>query len=369
MSTALKVAIVGSGWGVRVQLPTFEKAGWKVGAIWVRSEDKVAELRKTIDAARVPLVTHDYDAILDDSSIDLISIVTPPGAHKEMASRALQKRKHVLCDKPTALSADEALQMARVAREHPSQLSLIDHELRFLSKYQRIREMLSTGKLGQLRHIEVSVQYRPQPNQTWNWWQDKTQGGGLLGAIGSHYVDLISFITGSRIASTTGMVETLFPTLPDAKTGEPRACTADHYSSFQFRLESGVFGVIHLTLAPHQAPNHKVTFVGSEATAVMEQLELTVTNAAGVVEKGAEPFAPEPVQQHVWAIGTYHYGEHLHKIVSSLKEQAAAAVANSANSLIPTAATFEDGLYTQTVLDAVRKSTETKAWEQVKVPK
>jgi predicted dehydrogenase len=303
----------------------------------------------------VPLVTHDYDAILDDSSIDLISIVTPPGAHKDMASRALQKRKHVLCDKPTALTADEALQMAHLARQHPSQLSLIDHELRFLSNYQRIQDLLSTGKLGQLRHIEVSVQYRPQPNQTWNWWQDKTQGGGLLGAIGSHYVDLISFITQSRVVSTIGMVETLFPTLPDAKTGEPRVCTADHYSSFQFRLASGVFGVIHLTLAPHQAPNHKVSFIGSDATAVMEQLELTVTNAAGVVEKSTEPVAPEPVQPHVWAIGTYHYGMQLHKVVSALKEQAAAnVVKDSANSLIPTAATFEDGLYTQTVLDAVR---------------
>lgn len=332
-----------------------------MGAIWVRTSEKVTEVRQTIDATRVPLVTHDYDAILNDDSIDLISIVTPPGAHKDMATRALQKKKHVLCDKPTALNASEALFMAKVAKENLSQLSFFDHELRFVRNYQEMRRLVQTKEtIGDLRHIEVSVQFRPQAHQSWTWWQDKSQGGGLLGAIGSHYIDLISFVAGSRFASVIGIVETVIPTLPDGK-GEPRACTADHYASFQFRLTNGVFGIVHLTLAPHQAPNHKFTFIGATGTAVMEQLDLTVSNASGVVSKTPEPFGPEPVQQHVWAIGTYHFATELLAAVQKTKEKHQ----THANSLVPTAATFEDALYVQTVLDAVRKSTETRAWVDI----
>eukprot|EP01122_Echinamoeba_exundans_P014117 TRINITY_DN6335_c0_g1_i3.p1 TRINITY_DN6335_c0_g1~~TRINITY_DN6335_c0_g1_i3.p1 ORF type:complete len:162 (+),score=4.10 TRINITY_DN6335_c0_g1_i3:374-859(+) len=140
-----------------------------------------------------------------------------------MSIQALEKNKHVLCDKPTALSAHQALEMAQASRSRPHLMSFIDHELRFLSIYQQMRKIVVAkeheDKFGSLRSIELTVKIPPQPNQKWTWWQDKLSGGGMLGAVGSHYVDLISFITGSRISSVSGMLDRIVTNLPDAITG------------------------------------------------------------------------------------------------------------------------------------------------------
>jgi predicted dehydrogenase len=143
-----RVGIVGTGWGARVQVPTFREAGLEVTAIAGFHRNKTREL-----AAELKLRAHDdWREVVSSPDVDLVSIVTPPSEHREMAIAALEAGKHVLCEKPTALNALEAEQMLAASRRFPSQLALIDHELRFLPAWREARARLP--ELGSVRYVE-----------------------------------------------------------------------------------------------------------------------------------------------------------------------------------------------------------------------
>src|SRR5438067_8535663 len=109
-----RVGIIGRGWGERSQAPNFRDAGLEIVDIAGRDN---------------------WRSLIDRDDVDLISIVMPPAMHLEMATAALARGKHVVCEEPTALNAAEAGGLDEVARKHPKQIAIIDDELRFLPSY------------------------------------------------------------------------------------------------------------------------------------------------------------------------------------------------------------------------------------------
>lgn len=138
--------------GLKVQVPIFRQAGLEIAAIWARDEQKALKLAKEND---IPLGTSDYSKILEIKDINLISILTPPFLHKEMAIQALKSGKNVLCDKPTALNVNEVNEMNEIAKKFPNQLSLIDHEQRFCPSFKKMKEQIESGVIGNIIQIEV----------------------------------------------------------------------------------------------------------------------------------------------------------------------------------------------------------------------
>src|SRR5438067_7107186 len=109
-----RVGIIGRGWGERSQAPNFREAGLDVVAIAGRDN---------------------WRSVIDRDDVDLVSIVMPPSLHLEMATAALERGKHVVCEKPTALNASEAQRLVEAAQKRPNQIAIIDHELRFLPSF------------------------------------------------------------------------------------------------------------------------------------------------------------------------------------------------------------------------------------------
>src|SRR5687767_5559672 len=101
-----RIAIVGAGWGVRVQAPTFAEAGHEV----------------------VLATRENWQQVIASPDVDLVSVVTPPSEHLQMTLAALDAGKHVLCEKPTALNAAQAEQLMEAAGRRPDRITLIDHE-------------------------------------------------------------------------------------------------------------------------------------------------------------------------------------------------------------------------------------------------
>src|ERR1700694_3839174 len=125
-----RIGIIGSGWGERAQAPNFREAGLDV------------ELFRG----------HNWrDAIR--SKADLVTIVTPPSTHPEIALAALDAGKHVLCEKPTAVDATETEKLVAAARKHRDRITLIDHELRFVPAFQTARKRI--GEIGAIRYAAV----------------------------------------------------------------------------------------------------------------------------------------------------------------------------------------------------------------------
>src|SRR5258707_13591778 len=118
-----------------------------------------------------------------------------------MTVAAVERGKAVLCEKPMAIDAEEALRMTERARE-AGVLALIDHELRFLPGRLKLRELLRRGDIGKVRHARLTFRSdsRADPNRPWNWWSDKKQGGGALGAIWSHLVDGFRWLLDAEVS-------------------------------------------------------------------------------------------------------------------------------------------------------------------------
>jgi predicted dehydrogenase len=344
-----KIGIIGTGWGARVQVPAFREAGMEVVAIAAQDPEKTRGM-----AAELGLTPYDDWHTLLASDTDLISIVTPPSEHLEMAAAVLEAGKHVLCEKPTALDAGEAEELVAAAKRHPRQLALIDHELRFLPSFRAAR----TADIGALRYIEVrfASPSRGDRSRAWNWWSDASRGGGGWGAVGSHSVDAIRYL-GHQITAAQAMLATVIGQRPDG--GTLREVTADDFAAVHLRLGERAVAAMTFSFVAG-GPDEPTTMTIHGETGA-----LRLTGEELLHARRNEPFAriaggemstrPGNSPGGAFGSGTYHLG-------LALK---AALDGGNRDALAP-AATFADGLAQQRVLDAARRSAEKGGgWEAI----
>src|SRR5206468_4731033 len=131
----------------------------------------------------------------------------------------------------------EAREMTASAAARPHQLAIIDHELRFNPTRQRMKELIDDGFVGEIYHVTLTVAsgFRHSAQRPWNWWAQKSAGGGLLGALGSHAIDAVRWTFG-EVDAVCGTIATMVPERKDAKTGEMKSNETDDYCSFLLRF-------------------------------------------------------------------------------------------------------------------------------------
>lgn len=343
------IGIIGTGWGVRVQVPAFRAAGLEVTALAGRDAVKTARIAADLG---IGWSTGDWRALLARPDVALVSIVTPPNMHCEMAVAALEAGKHVLCEKPTAMNAGEAEHMLNVASAHPDRFALIDHELRFLPTLQLARSMIAVGKIGYLRHAEFRVisSSRADLQRPWNWWSDVTQGGGVFGAIGSHQIDTLRYLLDDEVRAAQGFLHTFVTERPIGNGAERRRVTADDFAAFQLQFDGGATATaIASTVARVDEPN-SLTLYGSAGSLRFGDGRLWYAAPGDSFEEITPPHRVTfpPGISGDFPQGSVYLGHALR-----------AALAGDRGALEP-AATFADGLRVQQVLDAVRRGHTTR---------
>ncbi len=312
-----KIGIIGRGWGVRAQAPNFRDAGLEVALFR----------------------GHDWrNAIKSDA--DLVTIVTPPSTHAEIALAALEAGKHVLCEKPTALNALEAQKMVDAAAAHKDRINLIDHELRFVPSYRAARERI--GEIGALRYAEVrySSPNRGDRNRQWDWWSDASQGGGVWGAVGSHFVDALRYF-GFEVESVQALLSTV------VKERGGKAVTSDDFAAVNLRLRGGALAVMSFSAVSGGPDEPAVLTIHGEQGAIR------LVGEELLLSRKHEPFArvagsdlthrPGNSNGGAFGTGTYQLGLAL-----------ALALDDGDRGALAPGATFADGLAVQRVLDAAR---------------
>ena len=336
-----RVGIIGTGWGARVQVPAFREAGLQVVAIAGHDAERTRKIAGQLDVEAF----EDWRQLIA-SNVDLVTIVTPPSEHLEMASSALAAGKHVLCEKPTALNASEAEQLVAAGRAHPDRIALIDHELRFLPSFRAARERI--GELGGIRYAEVRYASPARGDRTraWNWWSDADKGGGIWGAVGSHFIDTLRFLN-MNIEAVQATLRTIIDKRPFE--GAMRSVTSDDFADVSLRLANGAIASMTFS-AVSSGPDEPTTLtIHGEEGAMRLVGEDLLTAMRG------EPFTAattsKPLDRRgnsaggAFGTGTYFLGRALR---TALDDGDRTALAN--------AATFEDGLKQQRVLDAARDS-------------
>lgn len=339
----MNVAIIGTGWGARVQVPAFRAAGVEVVALAGSNREKTERIAAELG---VPRAFGDWRAVLPLDQVRLVSIVTPPDLHAVMARAALEAGKDVLCEKPTALDAAQAEAMLDAARARPAQLALIDHELRFLPGLMEARRLIAEGAVGRVRHVLSTVigSSRADPNRPWNWWSDSTRGGGMLGAIGSHQIDLLRYLLGSeaeRVAATLSTRVT-----ERASPDGVRPVTSDDAYSLRLRFQGGTEATLEGSLVTQIAEPDTLTLYGDGGTLRWIGGRLLRAAPGGALEDISPP--------HRFPLLEGMSGEFSHATIY-LGHALRAYLDGDRSALVP-AATFEDGLRVQRTLDAARAS-------------
>ncbi len=190
----LRVAIAGLGFGEKVHLPALRAcAHTEAVALWHPRADRLA---RASAAAELPGYT-DFEALLHDPSVEALVIATPPGPRFALAEQALRAGKHLLLEKPVTLNADEAEALERLALEQGC-ICAVNFEYRAVPSFQQLAALLEQGWLGEpwLLRFDWLMGSRSDPNRAWNWYAQAAEGGGVLGALGSHAFDLLEWLVG-----------------------------------------------------------------------------------------------------------------------------------------------------------------------------
>src|SRR6185295_14968405 len=138
-----------------------------------------------------------WQRLLAVTNPDLVVVATPNPSHFEIAIGCLRHRAHVLLEKPGVLSAHEGRALLAAAAEHRRELR-INLSLRLLPAVQRLHTLVRT----RLQPSRVAYQIRYYISKpTRDWYQNTASGGGLIFTIGTHALDLISYISGQKILS------------------------------------------------------------------------------------------------------------------------------------------------------------------------
>ncbi len=174
-------------------IPGIQRAGnAELTAIASRDPNKLAKCAEKFSLARLHL---NYEDLLADPDVDAIYIPLPNSLHKPWSIAALRAGKHVLCEKPLALNAAEAREMAAVSRD-TGKLLMEAFMYRYTHRMRHVREVLDSGVLGPLRHVNASFRFFLDRPNTIKAQPDL--GGGALYDVGCYPVSLLGMITGEK---------------------------------------------------------------------------------------------------------------------------------------------------------------------------
>ena len=350
MSGDIRLGIIGSGFARRVQLPGLAHVpGIKPVAV---ASGHRANAEAVAREFALPHVFDDGVELARSPDVDLVIVSSTPDSHARYAIAALEAGKHVLCEKPMALDAFEAAQMVAASAQHPDSIAWIDHELRFEPNRRRARELIRSNALGELRHIELSLKPylrgdgRPQTSDApWTWWFDASRGGGILGAVGSHLIDLCRFWSGSEIRYVAGLAETFVKQRKD-QDGEQRAVTADDFASCVLQTATGVVATITLSTVAHHGPGHLGQVTGSDGTLLLSgETKLEFGKTGGPLEDVSAPddLWEKTKPNNMWGRSFVRLMREMVRVIRGGMPQGEPA-------------TFRDGWEVQRVLDAVRSA-------------
>jgi predicted dehydrogenase len=213
----LKTAVIGTGFMGRVHLEALRRVEHvDVIAVAGRQMDSAKKLADLYD---VPAAVTDYKELLKDPALDAVHICTPNASHYPIAKASLLAGKNVLCEKPVAVSTQEAEELTALAAETGLR-NCVCHNLRFYPMVQQMRRMREAGQLGDVLVAQGTYSQDWMMFDTdWNWRVDEKASGPsrVMADIGSHWFDMVEHITGLQVQSLCADLQIFFPTRKQPK--------------------------------------------------------------------------------------------------------------------------------------------------------
>jgi len=254
----LKTAVIGTGFMGRVHLEALRRVE-HVDVIAVVGR-QLESAKKLADAYEVPGALTDYHELLKDPTLDAVHICTPNVLHYPIAKAAIQAGKNVLCEKPVAVSTEEAEELTKMAAQAGVR-NCVCHNLRFYPMVQQMRRMREAGELGEILVAQGTYSQDWMLYDTdWNWRVDAKASGPsrVMADIGSHWFDTVEHITGLHVGSLCADLQIFYPTrkqpkrsvesftgkVPTAEDVDIVPVTTEDFGAVVFRLGNSARGAM-----------------------------------------------------------------------------------------------------------------------------
>ena len=292
-----RVGIIGLGFGAQVHLPAFQSEGWEVAAVSSRHADKA---RKAADAAGVTDIHTDPLELIARKDIAAVAISTPPRTHHPLTMAALAAGKHVICEKPFAMNAREAAEM-RDAAAARGLTGMVAHEFRSTPQRAYIKQLLREGYIGRFTMCTTELfldRYVSAQPRASTWQAHEAEGGGILGALGSHYIDGLRDWFG-EVASVHCQLAALRPDVRDEASGKVEKAETDDTFSFTLNFVAGGTATMIASFAATPSRGTRIAVMGDAGTLLAEQQGPNPTDDGVVIaSRNGSPLAPLSTPSH-----------------------------------------------------------------------
>jgi predicted dehydrogenase len=258
----LKTAIIGTGFMSWVHLDALRRIGVNVTGMLGSSAAKSHAAAGKYGLNRTYL---SVEEILEDSEVDCVHVCTPNQSHFELVSRSLKAGKHVLCEKPLAMDSRQSAELVKLANQFSQQATAVNYNIRFYPLCSEVRCRIQDGRQGEILHVNGSyVQDWLLKSTDYNWRVLADQGGALraVADIGTHWLDLITWMTGLRISAVCADLRTVHPVRNrpegevttfaaadefDVSARKSVEISTDDYGAILLQFENGARGSLHVS--------------------------------------------------------------------------------------------------------------------------
>ena len=373
-------AVIGTGFIGTVHVEALRRIGVQVRGVLGSTPERGAARATGLGVARA---YPSLDDLLDDPSVDVVHVTSPNDLHLPQARAVLEAGRHVVCEKPLAMSAAESRELVELAAR-TGLVNAANFNIRYYPLNQHAHEVVTAGDLGDVRLVTGRYfQDWLLLDSDWNWRLQPERGGALraVGDIGSHWLDLMTFVTGQRVTAVmaelatfveqrrepTGPIET-FSTEVASETVTRDIATEDA-ATILLRFANGARGSVSISqISAGRKNSLQYEIDGSESSVAWDSEqpdqiwfghrdranEILIKNPALMGEAGRAAAALPG--GHVEGFGDT-FAAHFRAVYAD--------VAAGGPSARPTYPTFADGHDEMLVNDAIAESARVGRWVDV----
>ena len=378
--TPPRAALIGTGFIGAVHLEALRRLGVPVVGVLGSSPERS---RRRAEEWGLPRGYADLAELLADDAVDVVHITSPNDLHFEQARDCLLAGRHVVCEKPLAMSSEQTAQLVALAAS-TGLVAAVNYNIRFYPQVHEMRERIADGSTG--RPYLVTGSYLQDwllKDTDWNWRVESARGGRLrtVGDIGSHWFDLATFVTGQRIVEVmadlttfipvrrrpVGEVET-FSSSGDGPTVD-HPVTSEDAGSILVRFDGGARGAITVSQVSAGRKNGVAIEVGGATASLAwsgerpEELWIGHRDAPNSILLRDPALLTAPAAAIAGLPGGHAEG--FENTFKAMYARVYADVAAGGPSASPAYATFADGHEELLIVEAVERSARTASWARV----
>jgi levoglucosan dehydrogenase len=363
VESKLRIAVAGAGFGEKYLIGLMANPEVEVVGVFSRRQERAAEMAERYG---VPFSTRHFAELLQVPGLDAVAVVTPNSTHAELVLTALRARKHVICDKPLALTASEGVELRQFAdRIGVRHVTFVPY--RFSPAAIAMRSAMQERRVGRVISVRAvwGVDMREEPLR-WRF-QSKLSGPGVVADLGAHLLDLVMWWAGP-VRRVLGRCQTLVKERPSEVGGRPREVDVPDECISLLELAPTGVGSAHLSWNRKQ--DQRVEIEGDLGTLVYESPSLLqwldgkgpFTPSVTFQPKGGGP-ERIPLDMQRFADPPRALAGMFRDIVSYLR--GASAIGPRGGDKSESVATFADGAAVLRAIDAITTSSAGSRWLDV----